>query len=419
MSTTLIRNIAQLVQVEERTSLRRSPRRGADLQILPSLSNAWLLIDGEIIRDFGPMSECPERADHIIDANNRMVFPTWCDSHSHLVFAGSREQEFVYRIQGLSYAEIAQKGGGILNSAKRLRATPEEVLYEQAWQRLEQVKAYGTGALEIKSGYGLSYESELKILRVIRRLKENSAVAIKATFLGAHALPLAFREQRAAYLDLLIHQLLPQIADEGLADYIDVFCEKGFYSVEEAERIMVAGQKFGLKAKIHTNQFNCLGGIEAAIRQNALSVDHLEVVNAQELAALAASDTIATLLPSAPFFLNDHYPPARQMIDANLALALASDYNPGTTPSGRMAFVLSLACIKLKMLPEEAINAATINGAFAMELAASHGSIAKGKVANLFLTAPMPSLAYLPYAFGDDLVETVLLKGKITDKARD
>jgi len=417
MNSLVIRNIAQLVRVDQNEIQHKGPLKGNGLRHLPLLEQAWLLIEGERIAAFGQMDNCPERADQIIDARGGMVFPSWCDSHSHLVFAASREKEFVYRIEGLSYAEIAAKGGGILNSAKKLRETPEELLLEQAWQRLQKVRAYGTGALEIKSGYGLTYDSELKMLRVIKKLKERSDLAIKATFLGAHALPLEYKEDRGAYLDLLLQRMLPQIAAEGLADYIDVFCEKGFYSVAEAEQIMEAGHKYGLKAKIHTNQFNCMGGIQAAVKHSALSVDHLEVVNQEEMDCLKSSNTIATLLPSAPFFLSDHYPPARQLIDADVALALASDYNPGTSPSGRMSFVVSLACIKMKRLPEEAINAATLNGAFAMELAQDYGSIAKGKIANLFITEPIPSIAYLPYAFGDDLVNQVIIKGKITDKA--
>ncbi|MEM9823853.1 MAG: imidazolonepropionase [Bacteroidota bacterium] len=417
MASLLLRNIAQLIGIDQETTATTAPLRADALRQLPTLQQAWLLIEDERIADFGHMDTCPERADQIIDVQGGMVGPAWCDSHSHLVFAASRESEFVYRIEGRSYAEIAAKGGGILNSAKKLREMPEEQLFEQAWKRLQKVRAYGTGALEIKSGYGLTYESELKMLRVIKQLKEKSDLAIKATFLGAHAMPLAHRDKRPVYLDLLLKKMLPQIADEGLADYVDVFCEKGFYSVAEAEMIMEAGQKYGLKAKIHTNQFNCMGGIQAAIKYDALSVDHLEVVNEEEMACLQQSDTIATLLPSAPFFLCDHYPPARQLIDAGVALALASDYNPGTTPSGRMAFVLSLACIKMKMLPEEAINAATINGAFAMELANDYGRIARGKIASLFLTDPIPSVAYLPYAFGDDLIRQVVVKGKISDKA--
>ena len=416
MSLLLIKNISALVQVEDNEAFSL-PIKGAQLKHLPTIKNAWLLIDGERIKDFGKMETCPTNISQVIDNEGKMIFPTWCDSHTHLVFAASREQEFVYRIEGLSYAEIAQKGGGILNSARKLQATSEEKLLEDASQRLAEVIQYGTGAIEIKSGYGLTYESELKMLRVIRQLKEQSDVAIKATFLGAHALPMQYKEDREAYLSLVLNKMLPEIASEGLADYIDVFCEKGFYSVAEAERIMEAGAKYGLRAKIHTNQFNCMGGIQAAVRHNALSVDHLEVVNEEEIACLKESKTIPTLLPSAPFFLNDHYPPARQMIDAGLPIALASDFNPGTTPSGRIPFVLSLACIHMKMLPEEAINAATINGAYAMDLDKDYGSIKRGKFASLFITKKIPSIAYIPYAFGSNLVESVMLKGKIINKA--
>jgi imidazolonepropionase len=305
------------------------------------------------------------------------------------------------------------RGGGILNSAARLQATPEDQLFEQSWRRLEEVKAYGTGAIEIKSGYGLTVEAELKMLRVIRKLKEQSDLTIKATFLGAHALPAAFKNDRNAYIDLVINEMLPKIAGEGLADYIDVFCEKVAFSPEETEKIIQAGQRYGLKAKIHTNQFNCMGGIQASVRKGAISVDHLEVVNDAEIDCLLDSETMPTLLPSAPFFLNDHYPPARKIIDAGLPVALATDYNPGSSPSGKMSFVISLACVKMKMSPEEAINAATINGAAAMDLQHTHGSIVVGKVANIFITKPIPSIAYIPYAFGSDHIDTIILKGKI------
>lgn len=382
------------------------------MQDLKTLENAWLLIDNEQIKDFGAMKTCPENADQIIDTTGKMVLPSWCDSHTHLVYAGSREGEFVDRINGLSYVEIARRGGGILNSASRLQHTSEAELFEHASIRLEEVKNYGTGAIEIKSGYGLNTAAELKMLRVIRRLKESSDLTIKATFLGAHAIPQEYKADRNAYIDLIIKEMLPRIAGEGLADYIDVFCEKVAFSVAETAQIMEAGAKYGLKPKIHTNQFNCMGGIQASVKHGAISVDHLEVINDEEIACLLKSDTIATLLPSAPFFINDHYPPARKMLDAGIAIALATDFNPGSTPSGRMPFVLSLACIKMRMSPEEAINAATINGAYAMELGASHGSITKGKAANLFITKPIPSLAYLPYSFGSDLVEEVILQGK-------
>jgi len=406
----LIKNIKTLVGVDENFC---QVKKGAEMKNLPTIDNAWLLIEKNKIIDFGKMETCPERNDEIIDATGKMVLPSWCDSHTHLVFAGSREGEFRDRIEGLSYEEIARRGGGILNSAKRLRVTPEEDLLEQAWIRLEEVKNFGTGVIEIKSGYGLTVESELKMLRVIRKLKAISPLKIKSTFLGAHAFPPEFKENRNGYIQLIINELLPQIADEGLADYIDVFCEKVAFSPAETEQIMEAGWKYNLKPKIHTNQFNCMGGIEASIKHGAISVDHLEVVSDAEIEVLKKSNTMATLLPSAPFFINDHYPPARKLIDAGLPVALATDFNPGSTPSGRMSFVVSLACIKMRMLPEEAINAATINGAVALELQNDYGSIARGKVANIFITKPMSSIAFLPYSFGSNLVETVILNGLV------
>ena len=406
----LITNIKTLVGVDEDFL---QLKKGADLKKLSTIDQAWLLIEKNKIVDFGKMETCPERNEQTIDAAGKMVFPSWCDSHTHLVFAASREEEFRNRIEGLSYEEIARRGGGILNSAKKLRNTPAEVLLESAYNRLEEVKNFGTGAIEIKSGYGLTVESELKMLRVIQQLKAISPLKIKATFLGAHALPPEYKNNRDGYIQLIIKELIPQVADEGLAEYLDVFCEKVAFTVAETEQLMEAGWKYGLKPKIHTNQFNCMGGIQASVKHNAISVDHLEVVNEEEIEVLKKSNTIATLLPSAPFFLNDHYPPARKLIDAGLAVALATDYNPGSTPSGRMSFVLSLACIKMKMLPEEAINAATINGAAALELSKNYGSIARGKIANLFITKPIPSFTYLPYAFGSDLVEQVILNGKI------
>ncbi len=409
MSTLLVKNIKQLVQVQEGES---NVKKGREMSELPVIENAFLLVNNGKIVDFGKMESAPEQADQVIDANGKMVFPCWCDSHTHLVFAGSREREFEDRIRGLSYEEIATRGGGILNSAKRLQQTSEEALVEQAFQRLEEVRGYGTGAIEIKSGYGLTVESELKILRVIRKLKEMTAMPVRATFLGAHSFPMEYRANRKGYIDLIIKEMLPKIADGGLADYIDVFCEKVAFSVPETEAIMEAGAKYGLKPKIHTNQFNCMGGIQASVKHGAISVDHLEVVNDEEIECLKNAETIGTLLPSAPFFINDHYPPARKLINANIAIALATDYNPGSTPSGRMPFVLSLACIKMRMTPEEAINAATINGAFAMELGEECGSIAKGKRANFFITKNIPSIAYLPYAFGSDLVEQVFIDGK-------
>ncbi|MCB0623318.1 MAG: imidazolonepropionase [Saprospiraceae bacterium] len=406
----LIHHIRELVGLRPTPA---GPLRGAALGELSTISDAFLLIEGDRIAAFGPMSEAPPRADLSIDANGQLLFPAWVDSHTHLVFAGSREGEFEDRIRGLSYEEIAARGGGILNSAARLQDTPEEELVEQALNRLQEVIGYGTGAIEIKSGYGLTVAAELKMLRVIRRLKELSPLPIRATFLGAHAVPKAFRDLREGYLRLVIDEMLPRIAGEGLADYIDVFCEKIAFSPAEMDRILEAGQRYGLRPKVHVNQFFSLGGIPTAVARNALSVDHLEVVGGADMEVLRDSPTIATLLPSAPFFLNDHYPPARQLIDNDIAVALATDFNPGSTPSGRMPFVLSLACIKMRMSPAEAVNAATINGAFALELEADYGSIAVGKKANLFLTKPIPSVGYLPYAFGSDLVETVVLNGEV------
>ncbi len=406
----LIKNIKELFQVE--STPRADILRGTEMAELPSLKNAWVWVENERIKDFGTMENCPVVAGETIDATDKMVLPTWCDSHTHLVFAGSREGEFVDRIKRLTYEEIARRGGGILNSAKRLQATSEEDLLEQSYQRLQEVIGYGTGLIEIKSGYGLTVESELKILRTIQKLKKLSPIEIKSTFLGAHAIPLAYKNNRAAYIQLIIEEMLPKIAEENLADYIDVFCEKVAFSVAETERIIEAGLKYGLKPKIHTNQFNCMGGIQASVKHGAISVDHLEVVNEEEIECLKNSNTIATLLPSAPFFINDHYPPARKLIDAGLGVALATDFNPGSTPSGRMPFVLSLACIKLRMTPEEAINAATINGAAALELRHDYGSIGIGKIANILITKKIPSLGYLPYSFGSDLVEEVILKGQ-------
>lgn len=416
MEQLLIKNIKQLVQVDlPENPLPKGPLPGKEMAVLRTLDNAWLLIEEGRIRDFGPMRDCPAPPDKLIDATGKMVFPCWVDSHTHLVFPASREAEFVDRIHGLSYTEIAARGGGILNSARRLLETPEEVLFQQAYNRILELRDFGTGAVEIKSGYGLSEEGELKMLRVISRLKEVSPMPVKATFLGAHAVPQAYKENRESYLDLMLDEVLPRVAEQRLADYIDIFCEKGFFSAEDTRRLLAAGRKYGLRGKIHTNQFTSMGGIEAAVEYEALSVDHLEVVSDQEVEVLQQSELIATLLPSAPFFLNDPYQPARKLLDANISVALATDYNPGSTPSGRMSFVLSLACIKMKMTPEEAINAATWNAACALELQNELGSISKGKLANIFITKPIPSLAYLPYAFGNDLIETVLLNGEIKE----
>jgi imidazolonepropionase len=387
--------------------------RGLDMKALACVQNAYLLIENDRIHSFGTQTDTLPSADTYIDAEGGMVFPSWCDSHTHLVFAASRESEFVDRINGLSYQEIAEKGGGILNSAKRLQAMSEDDLFQKAFARLQEVIRMGTGLIEIKSGYGLTVEAEIKMLRVIKRLKAVSPIPIKASFLGAHAFPMEYKtDRRQAYIDLITNEMLPKIAAEQLADYIDVFCEKNFFQVHEMEQILVAGAQYGLAPKVHVNQFYCMGGIAAAIRHNAISVDHLEVLNDEDILALQQNNCIATLLPSAPFFLNDHYPPARKLLDANVPVALASDYNPGTTPSGKMAFVVALACINMKMTPEEAINAATINGAAALQISDDYGSIAIGKVANVFITKPMPSIAYLPYAFGSELIHKVILSGK-------
>lgn len=409
----LIQNIKELIQTN---TTRSQLLKGKEMGELSSILNAWVKIKDGTIEDFGSMNT-PYSGNfenlQLLDATGKMVFPSWCDSHTHIVYAGSREAEFVDKINGLGYEEIAANGGGILNSAKRLQDASEEELFEQASARLEEIMRMGTGAVEIKSGYGLTVDAEIKILRVIKRLKETSPLKIKATFLGAHTYPLKYKENHQGYIDEIIHEMLPVIEKENLADYIDAFCEKVAFSPEETDQIVKAGAKIGLKAKIHTNQFNCMGGIEMSVANNAVSVDHLEVLTDEEIECLKNSSTIATLLPSAPFFLRDHYPPARKIIEAGVPVALATDYNPGSTPSGKMSFVLSLACIYMRMTPEEAINAATINGAFAMELGENYGSIAKGKVANLFITKPISSYAYLPYSFGSDHVETVILNGKV------
>jgi imidazolonepropionase len=405
----LLYNIKGLVVHEKPNTIRL---KGTAMQSLHIVENAWLHIANGRIENYGNMETCPPHDALSYDAHGKFVLPTWCDSHTHLVFAGSREGEFIDKIKGVPYEEIARRGGGILNSAQRLATTDAEALFDVAWQRLTEVIAMGTGAIEIKSGYGLSVEAELKMLRVIRRLKEAAKIPIKATFLGAHALPMTYKENRKGYIDLIINEMLPKIAEEGLADYIDVFCEKVAFSPTETQQIIEAGARYGLKAKIHTNQFNSMGGIEVGVEAGAVSVDHLEVLNEAELQVLQRSNTIATLLPSAPFFINDpNFPPARKILNADIAVALASDYNPGSSPSGNMNFVLSLACIKLRMTPEEAINAATLNGAAAMELSNEYGSITKGKIANFIVTKPIPSLAYLPYKFGESQIEKVCIGG--------
>lgn len=409
MSNLLIRNIRILVQAEHH---RRQLVKGAEMASVPVLHDAYLLIEHDRIKAFGPMTDCPERADEVLDASGRLVLPSWCDSHTHIVFAATREEEFVDRIRGLSYEEIAERGGGILNSARKMQAASEEALFESAWGRLQEVIGLGTGAIEIKSGYGLTLESELKMLRVVRQLKEKSPIPVKASFLGAHAIPLEYKTNREGYIDLLINEMLPRVAGEGLADYCDVFCDKGFFTPKETDLILKAGWKWGLKPKIHANELGLTGGVQVGVANQAISVDHLEYTSEAEIEVLKNSETLPTLLPGCAFFLGIPFAPAREMMDSGLPVVLASDYNPGSCPSGNMPFVVSLACAKMKMLPEEAVNAATLNGARAMELEADYGTIAVGKIANLFITRPMLSLAGLPYAFGSNVVEAVVLRGK-------
>ncbi|OXA71293.1 imidazolonepropionase [Flavobacterium aquidurense] len=408
---TLIKNIKELLQVRETSVSKVS---GAEMAVLPTIKNAFLILKDNLIEDFGSMQNLPEiKADKTIDATGRIILPSWCDSHTHIVYAGNREQEFVDRINGFSYEEIANRGGGILNSAKKLNETSEEEIYEQSKVRLEEVMHLGTGAVEIKSGYGLTVEGELKMLRVIKKLSQNYPISIKATFLGAHAFPLHYKDNKAGYIDEIITKMLPEIAQNKLADYVDVFCETGYFSVEETEKIIEAGIKFGLEPKIHVNQFNSIGGIQAGIKFKALSVDHLEIMTAEDIEALKNTDTMPVALPSCSYFLSIPYTPAREMIKAGLPLALATDFNPGSTPSGNMNFVVATACIKMKMTPEEAINAATINGAYAMGISETHGSITKGKKANLILTKPITSYYQIPYAFGSNLIESVFIEGEI------
>jgi imidazolonepropionase len=408
---TLIKNIKELLQVRETSVSKVS---GAEMAVLPSIKNAFLVLKDNLIADFGSMENLPElQADKVIDATGRIILPSWCDSHTHIVYAGNREQEFVDRINGFSYEEIANRGGGILNSAKKLNETTEDEIYEQSKIRLEEVMHLGTGAVEIKSGYGLTIEGELKMLRVIKKLSENYPISIKATFLGAHAFPVHYKDNKAGYIDEIITKMLPEIAQNKLADYIDVFCETGYFSVEETEKIMQSGIELGLQPKIHVNQFNSIGGIQAGVKFKALSVDHLEIMTPEDIEALKNTQTMPVALPSCSYFLSIPYTPAREMIQAGLPLALATDFNPGSTPSGNMNFVVATACIKMKMTPEEAINAATINGAYAMGISETHGSITKGKKANLILTKPISSYYQIPYAFGSNLIESVFVEGEI------
>ena len=405
----LIKNIKALLQVGEEIP---AVLRGKEMASVPQIENAYLALEDGVVVAYGSMDDWEGISDwrdlEIIDAEGKYVLPAFCDSHTHLVFARSREEEFVDRIKGLTYEEIALKGGGILNSARRLGEMSEEELFEQATNRLNVLKSYGTGAIEIKSGYGLSLEAELKMLRVIKRLKETSGIAIKATFLGAHAFPKEFKENHRAYIDLIIHEMLPAIEKDNLADYIDIFCERNYFSVEEMEEILTAGKKYGLQAKVHVNQFTVMGGIKKAIELGALSVDHLEEISDEDITALKSSETIPTLLPSCSHFIGIPFGDARRMIDEGLPVSLASDFNPGTTPSGNLAFVWSLACVKMKMTPEEALNALTVNAAYAMGLSETHGKIALGRKSPILITKQIPSIAYIPYAFGDQHIEQII-----------
>ena len=402
-------NIKQLIQVREETL---KPLKGSEMKELPVIDNAWLLVEDGKIADFGRMQHIPNfEGVSQVDASGKFLLPGWIDSHTHLVYAGNREQEFIDRINGLTYEEIAEKGGGIVNSAKKLQETSENELYLQSAKRLEEVMKMGTTAIEIKSGYGLTSEAELKMLRVIKKLRENYKLPVKATFLGAHAIPPEYKNDKDGYLDLIINEMMPRIAEEGLAEYVDIFCEKGYFSVEDTHRILEAGKKHGFTPKIHVNQFNAIGGIKAAVEHHALSVDHLEVMQPEDFEVLKHSDTIPVALPSCSLFLGIPYTPAREIIDSGLPLALATDYNPGSTPNGNMNLVISLACIKMKMNPEEAINAATINAAYAMGILDTHGSITKGKAANLILTDNIPSYGFLPYSFGANHINSVYING--------
>lgn len=405
----LIRNIKGLAQVRDAAP---GPLSGTALQQLPVLENAYLYLDNGKVADFGPMAECPNPDAEVIDATGRWVFPSYVDAHSHLVFAASREGEFVMRLKGQSYEEIAAEGGGILNSAKRLQQTPEEELLKGARQRLDEVIRKGTGVLEIKSGYGLSYEAELKMLRVIRQLQSESPIPIKATFLGAHAIPMAYRQNREAYIAEVKDQMLPAVAEEGLAQYMDVFCERGFFSQAETEQLLAAGRSYGLKPKVHANELGYTGGVQAGVNQQAVSVDHLECTGEAEIEALKEASTIPVLLPATAFFLDIAPPPARQMADAGLPVALSTDYNPGSCPSGSMPFTTALGCVKLKLLPEESLNAATVNAAHAIEMGETHGHISRGAAANLFITDEIPSYTFLPYSFGNDHIEEVIVNGQ-------
>lgn len=406
----LIKNIKNIIGIIEGP---QTYKKAEALSNVEMLANGYILIEDERISDYGSMVDCPDNMDQVIDATDSLVLPAWCDSHTHIVFATTREKEFEMKIKGMSYEDIAAAGGGILNSARKLKDCSEDDLYEMAKGRLEEVTQFGTGAIEIKSGYGLSLESEVKMLRVIRRLSAYSPISIKSTFLGAHAIPIEYKNRREDYINLIINKMLPKIAEEKLADYCDVFCEKGFFTVDETDRILKAAAKYGIPPKIHANQLSNSGAVQVGIANNAISVDHLEILGDTEIKALLQSNTIPTLLPSCSYYINIPYAPARKMIEAGLGITLATDFNPGSSPSGNIPFLLSLACTKMKLTPEEAFNAVTINGAYAMQLEDEVGSITKGKLANLIITKNIPNLTYIPYMFGTNHIEKVLVRGKV------
>ena len=412
--TTLFENIGRLVQVEREI---RPYVCGAEMQQLPSVENAYLVVEKDKIKAFGPMAEVPteEGFYQVVDVDGRMILPAFCDGHTHVVYAGSREIEYIDKIKGLSYEEIAKRGGGILNSAKLLHNTSEDSLFEQSLVRVNEMMHKGTGAADIKSGYGLSVEDELKMLRVIKRQKAEAPMTIRANFLGAHAVPAEFKGRQGEYVDLICREMIPAVAAENLAESIDVFCDKGFFTVEETERMLEEGKKYGLIGKIHANELDVSGGVQVGVKMNALSVDHLERTTATEIECLRGTSTIPTMLPGTSFFLGLPYGNARGFVDAGLPLALASDYNPGSTPSGDMKFVVSLACVNMKLIPEEAINCVTINGAAALGLAKTHGSIAVGKKANLIVTSKIPSIEFIPYAYTTDIIDAVMLNGNFIE----
>ena len=406
----LIKNINKLVGTMEKPY---SFKKGKALSVIGVIENAFLLIKDGKIHTYGPMEKCPEVSMSSIDARGKIVLPAWVDSHTHIVFPATRELEFIDKIKGLSYEEIAKRGGGILNSAKRMQSADEDSLFSGAMHRLHEMISLGTGAVEIKSGYGLNFENEIKMLRVIRKIKENSPIPVKANFLGAHAFPPEFKENIQGYIDEICDRMIPYIGDNGLADYIDVFCDKGFFSVDDTDKILTTGAKYGLKPKIHANELDVSGGVQVGVKNNAISVDHLERIGRDEMEVLSGSNTVPTLLPGTSFFLKIPYAPAREMIDSGLGVALASDFNPGSSPSGNMNFIISLACIYMKMLPEEAINAATLNASHALEMQDELGSISFGKKANLIITKPLDNIAQIPYFYGSNLIDKVLINGVI------